>query len=417
MATLRSEYTDSVSFFGVADPFRLMEEYGSPLYVYNEAMLRKRCEELLALSSHPGFSIIYSAKANANLSLLRIIREMGLLADSMSPGELALQISAGFRPENILYVCNNVSGEEMKAAADAGVLMSLDSLSQLETFGKLLPGKRVMVRVNPGIGAGHSKKVITAGKETKFGVSPELFPHMQDILSRHSLKLIGLNQHIGSFFLEPDAFLAAAAWLLEAAESFPGLEIIDFGGGFGIPYHKYEHQPRLDMAEMGRKLDALLKSWSLETGYKGRFFLEPGRYVAAECGLVLGSVTAVKENAGVRYVGTDIGFNILSRPMMYDAFHEVELYRRNAGPAPSGTLQTVVGNICESGDILAKDRLLPEAREGDIIAMLDAGAYGYAMASPYTQRVRPAEVLIDLDGGARLIRRRETIEDILRMFP
>ncbi|MDL2271676.1 diaminopimelate decarboxylase, partial [Desulfovibrio sp. OttesenSCG-928-I05] len=242
MPTLRSEYTDSVNFFGSADPFALMEEFGSPLYVYNEAILRQRCQDLLALSSHPGFTVIYSAKANANLSILRIVREMGLLADSMSPGELALQQAAGFTPENILYVCNNVSGAEMQAAHAAGVLMSLDSLSQLETYGTLLPGTGVMVRVNPGIGAGHHQKVITAGKETKFGISPEFFPEMRAILKRYDLKLIGLNQHIGSLFMEPDKFIAAMEWLLETARDFPGIEIIDFGGGFGIPYHKYDKE-------------------------------------------------------------------------------------------------------------------------------------------------------------------------------
>lgn len=417
MASLRSEYTDSKHFFGKETPHTLIRRFGSPLYVYNEAILRERCRELLSLSDHPGFRVIYSAKANANLSLLRIVRSMGLMADAMSPGELALQQAAGFTSEDILYVCNNVSGEEMKAAGEAGLLMSLDSLSQVETYGRLMPGSRVMVRLNPGIGAGHHKKVVTAGKETKFGVSPEFFPELREILRRYDLKLVGLNQHIGSLFMEPDAFLAAMEWLLATSLAFPGIEIIDFGGGFGIPYHKYEGEARLDMNELGRKLDARLCGWSRETGYKGSFYIEPGRYVMAECGLVLGTVHAVKENSGVRYAGTDIGFNILARPMLYDAFHDMELYREDAGPESATMKQTIVGNICESGDILAKGRMLPEAAEGDVLGILDAGAYGYSMSSPYTHRFRPAEVLIGMDGEATLIRRRETAADILRQFP
>lgn len=417
MATLRSRYTDSVNFFGNSTPQELVRQFGSPLYVYNEPMLRKRCRELLALSSHPGFRVYYSAKANANLSILRIVREEGLLADAMSPGELAFQQAAGFKTEDILYVCNNVSSREMKAAADAGVLMSLDSLSQVEQFGRVAPGKAVMVRVNPGIGAGHSKKVVTAGKETKFGVSAEFFPQLRDLLQRYSLRLAGLNQHIGSLFMEPDSFLAAAEWLLETATQFPGIEIIDFGGGFGIPYRKYEGEARLDMADLGAKFDGMLKSWSAANNYQGRFFLEPGRYTVAESGLVLGSVHAIKDNAGTRYVGTDIGFNVLARPMLYEAFHDIELYREGAEPSTDTLPQTVVGNICESGDILAAKRFLPVAREGDIIAMLDAGAYGFSMTSPYTQRLRPAEVLIDAKGDAQLIRRRETIQDLMRLFP
>ncbi len=417
MASVRTRYTDSANFFGGTTPERLVQEYGSPLYVYNEAMLRERCRELLALSSHPGFRVCFSGKANANLSLLRIIRDCGLSADAMSPGELALQLKAGFTPEDLVYVCNNVSGEEMRNAVQAGLLLSLDSLSQVDQFGSLFPGSKMMVRLNPGIGAGHHHKVITGGDETKFGVRADELPALEELIRKHSLVLAGLNQHIGSLFLEPEAFLSAVQWLLQTAKAYPGLEIIDFGGGFGVPYYKYENQPRLDMAALSSRFDATLKAWTAETGYKGRFIVEPGRYTVAECGLVLGTVHAVKVNAGIHFVGTDIGFNVLARPMLYEAFHDVEIYRAGAGPEKDSLAQTIVGNICESGDILARDRILPPMKEGDIIAMLDAGAYGYAMSSPYTQRCRPAEVLIGLDGKVTLIRRRETVEDLLRLFP
>ncbi len=417
MASVRSHYTDSVNFFGGTTPEQLTREYGSPLYVYSEAILRKRCKELLALSSHPGFRVCFSGKANANLSLLRIIRDCGLSADAMSPGELALQLAAGFAPDDLVYVCNNVSGEEMRQAVQAGLLLSLDSLSQVDLFGSLFPGRKVMVRLNPGIGAGHSRKVITGGDETKFGVRADELDALDAVMRKHSLVLAGLNQHIGSLFMEPDAYLAAVQWMLETAKAFPGLEIIDFGGGFGIPYHKYEGQARLDMAALGARFDGMLQAWTKENDYRGKFIVEPGRYAVAECGLVLGTVNAVKSNAAIRFVGTDIGFNVLARPMIYEAFHDVEIYRTGAGPETDSLAQTIVGNICESGDILARDRVLPPMREGDIIAMLDAGAYGYAMSSPYTQRFRPAEVLIGLDGKAKLIRRRETVEDLLRLFP
>jgi diaminopimelate decarboxylase len=156
------------------------------------------------------------------------------------------------------------------------------------------------------------------------------------------------------------------------------------------------------------------------TGYRGRFYVEPGRYIAAECGLLLGTVHAVKNNGPTRYVGTDIGFNVLMRPVMYDAFHDIEIHREGGAPNtrdPRPMAQTVVGNICETGDILARDRLLPEILPQDILALLDAGAYGYSMASTYTQRLRPAEVLIEQNGRARLIRRRETPDDLLALIP
>ena len=422
MSDIRSRYTDSLNFFGRHTPAELVQKWGYPLYVYNENVLRTRCRELKALSAHAGFTVNYSVKANANPVLLGIIREEGLVVDAMSPGELYLDQLAGFTPDQILYISNNISRQEMQHALDAGLLISVDSLSQLETLGSINRGGRVMVRFNPGIGAGHHQKVITAGKETKFGVTPDLLDDVLTICRKHDMHLAGINHHIGSLFMEADGYIAAAEVLLQLAERLPAdvlraLEFIDFGGGFGIPYHKYENQPRLDMDDLGRKLHALISGWAEKTGYSGRFLVEPGRYVVAECGIILSPVNNVKYNGENCYVGTDVGFNVLARPAMYDSFHDMEIY---AGPAGTSQReekeQTIVGNICESGDILAKKRLLPAMHEGDILGILDAGAYGFSMSSSYTQRCRCAEVLIDADGEARLIRRRETPEDLARCY-
>ncbi len=416
MANVRSSYTDSVDFYGKEDPRELVSRFGSPLYVYNENILRKCCRDLKGLSSLPGFHVNYSAKANTNPALLQIIRSEGCVVDAMSPGELYINSLAGFTPEEITYVCNNVSAEELKNAVEHGCVVSVDSLAQLELFGQTCPGAKVMVRFNPGIGAGHSEKVVTGGKKTKFGVDPDLLPEVQQIVAKYSLLLVGVNQHIGSLFMEAAPYLGAMNILLSMAErllklGYP-LEIIDFGGGFGMPYHKYEGQSRMDMDALGDAIHGRLSEWAASTGYQGRFFIEPGRYVVAECGVVLGTVHAVKNNGPHRFAGTDIGFTVLARPMLYDAFHDVEIYRENGEPDHTEMEQTIVGNICESGDILAKDRQLPPIKQGDIIAMLDAGAYGWVMASTYNQRMRPAEVLIGADGRARLIRRRETLEDL-----
>lgn len=422
MQNIRSSYTASVNFFGNTNPHALLEAFGSPLYVYNENILRNCCRALKGLSSHPGFGVNYSVKANANPSILRIVREEGLVVDAMSPGELFFDRMAGFEPKEILYISNNNSRDELANALSHGLLVSVDSLAQLERVGQLNYGGKVMVRFNPGIGAGHSAKVVTGGPKTKFGVSPDAVQEVFALLDKYQLTLAGINQHIGSLFMEAQGYLDAANILLNLIDSFPeqykkALEVIDFGGGFGIPYHKYDGEKRLDMEDLGQHLHALIHAWAERTGYKGRFLVEPGRYVVAECGLVLGRVQAVKENAGHRFVGTDIGFNVLMRPVMYDSFHDVEIYRApNGGQAVDGKVlsQTITGNICESGDILAKAREIPEMLEGDIVGILDAGAYGFSMASSYNQRQRPAEVLVGSDGAARLIRRRETLEDLAR---
>lgn len=416
MANVRSTYTDSVNFFGQEDPRDLVARFGSPLYVYNENILRSCCRDLTGLSSHPGFRVNYSAKANTNPSLLKVIRSEGCVVDAMSPGELHVNKLAGFTKAELTYVCNNVSAEELKNAAEHCDMVSVDSLAQLELFGQAVPGGRVMVRFNPGIGAGHSDKVVTGGKKTKFGVDPDMLPQVQEIVARYGLQFVGVNQHIGSLFMEAGPYLDAVQVLLAMAEKLLALgyplEVIDFGGGFGMPYHKYEGQPRMDMKALGEGLHACFSEWSEKTGYKGRFFVEPGRYMVAECGLVLGTVHATKNNGPHLFAGTDIGFTVLARPMLYDAFHDVEIFRENGQPDTEMVAQTIVGNICESGDILAKDRELPKIEQGDVIAMLDAGAYGWVMASTYNHRLRPAEVLIGADGKARLIRRRETLEDL-----
>ncbi len=216
--------------------------------------------------------------------------------------------------------------------------------------------------------------------------------------------------------MEPEGYLEAMDVLLHHAVQIraslaPDLDTIDFGGGFGIPYHKYEQQPRLDLARLGAGIHQRITDWSAATGYKGRFLVEPGRYCVAECGVLLGSVTTTKRNGEMRYEGSDLGFNQLMRPVLYDSFHDIEIYR-DAEPDTNTVMQTIVGNICESGDILAKNRELPLIHEGDVLGILDTGAYGYVMASTYNQRPRPAEVLIAASGTPRLIRKRESFEQL-----
>jgi len=414
---MKRYFTEETNFYGKLNPRELIKEFGSPLYVYNEAILRQRCRDMAQLVSYPGFVSNYSIKANSNLELLKIIRDEGLHADAMSPGEIYVLLAAGFKPEEIFFVANNVSCEEMQFAIDRGILVSCDSLSQLEQFGRLNPGGRVAVRFNPGVGAGHHAKVITGGENTKFGVNLEFIDDVREILKKYNLKLVGINQHIGSLFMEPEPYLEGVKALLGVAAEFEELEFVDMGGGFGIPYHKQDGQPRLDIGETGRRLTEIIVEWTKRTGRDIKIKMEPGRYVVAECGVLLGTVHAVKRNTNRTYIGTDLGFNVLIRPAMYDSHHDIEVYRDGKIVKSDETEKvTVVGNICESGDILAYERALPPITEGDIIGVMDAGAYGYSMSSNYNLRLRPAEVLIGLDGKARLIRCRDTLEDLLKGF-
>ena len=414
MKRIYTKVTDAMDFFQGNDPTALARQYGTPLYVCNERILRQRCRDLKNMVTYPKFVVDYSAKANCSLAFLQIVRSEGLEADAMSPGEIYMERMAGFSPEEIFYICNNVSAEEMQYAIDAGVRVSVDSVSQLEQFGRLAPGHEVAVRFNPGVGAGHHEKVVTAGKQTKFGVDPEDIPQVRAILERYDLKLVGINQHIGSLFMTGEAFVASLSALFEIAKQFPDLEFVDMGGGFGIPYKKEQDEAPLDLQELGAAIDRALYGFSEEYGRQITFRIEPGRYISAESNVILSTVHAVKHNHDRKFVGCDCGFNVLQRPVMYGSYHGVEIFREQDVPSEKEETVTIVGNICESGDILAKDRTLPEIHEGDTLCILDAGAYGFTMASNYNNRLRPAEILIRENGQVVLTREREELTDLMR---
>jgi len=415
---LKNFYSEETNFFGKTNPEELIKKYGSPLYVYNEKIFRTRCREMKNLIDYEKFTSNFSIKANSSLELLKIANDEGLYADAMSPGEIFVLKLAGFMKEKLFYVSNNATEEELKAVADEQVIISIDSLSQLETFGKLKPGAEVSIRVNTGIGAGHHEKVITAGKNTKFGINMDGVDEVKSICKKYGMKVIGINQHIGSLFMEPAPYIEAAKNLLLIAEKFDTLKLIDFGGGFGIPYKKQEGQARLDLKELSDLLTPVVKEWALKNGQDITFKAEPGRYISAEAGVLLGKVNAVKFNGEKKYIGTDIGFNVLIRPAMYDSWHELEFYKNGVliKDEDNEEVATLVGNICETGDILANDRKMPKAEVGDICGVMDEGAYGMVMSSNYNNRLRPAEVLICEDGSDRLIRRRDTFEDLVRAY-
>jgi len=416
MNYIYSKVSSENKFFGNNDPVQLLEKYGTPLYIYNENILRQRSRDLKGLISYPNFTVNYSPKANSNLELIKIVRSEGLRVDAMSPGEIYINILAGYRPEEILYISNNVSEDEFRYAIQAGVKISVDSVSQLEMFGKINRGGKVAFRVNPGVGAGHHEKVITAGQKTKFGIEMSSIPEVKRIIKEYNLKLIGINQHIGSLFMDGEAYLASTGNILSIAKEFDDLEFIDLGGGFGIPYEKQSDQSRLDLNELGGKLSEIIHSWVKKYGKEIEFKIEPGRYIVAESGILLGKVNALKTNYNIKYIGTDLGFNVLIRPVMYGSHHDIEIYREKDIPSLKQEIVNIVGNICETGDVIAKDRKLPEIFQDDILGVLDSGAYGYSMSSNYNSRLRPAEVLIQSDGSPRLIRRRDTLEELIGNF-
>ncbi len=392
--------------------FELLNGYGSPLYVYDEVTLRKTARKMSSFLD--GYNISYkchyAVKANSNPTLLMIMKEEGLYVDSMSLGELAIVEHAGFTKDEILYVCNNISQTEMTEVHDKGILMVFDSISQIETFGKVRPNSNILVRINPGVtGIGHSQKVITAGNKTKFGIAKEYFNELREVTKKYNLNIIGLHQHLGSLFLDDkiDDYINGVKALLDLAKDFPNLKIIDLGGGFGISY--YPDGRELDFSLLNSKLVPILKDFIISYG-NVEFKFEPGRIVVAESSILLGTVEATKVNAGITYIGTDIGMGTIERPSRYDAYHHIETLSLNTREIKAN----IVGNVCESGDILGEERDIVLPSIGDPILVYDAGAYGFSMSSNYTGRTRPAEILINNNHEIKLIRKRETIEDLLK---
>ena len=415
-----NSYINSTDFFKGNDPEAIASKYGTPVYVYNEEIIRKSMETVEGVITKYPYTANYSVKANTNIERLKLALDEGLNCDAMSPGEISLLLKAGFPPEKIFFVSNNVSAEEMQFAIDKGVMVSLDSLDQLDRFGQINPGGRCAVRINPGVGAGHSEKVVTAGKKTKFAIAEEDIDKIFEIADKYDLKIVGINQHIGSGFLDPTPYIDAVTNLLRIADRFENLEFIDFGGGYGIPYHKLDDEKPFPIEDFKTKLEPVLDEFVGRYGKAPLFKSEPGRYCVAEGSVILSRVQAIKTNSGIKYVGCDTGMNTLIRPAMYDSYHDIEVIRNGKvvdrdGNADMETVN-VSGPICETGDLIAKGRLLPKAQTGDLLAILDTGAYGYSMASSYNSRPRPAEVMITREGKVVQIRRRETIEDLFRLF-
>ncbi len=383
----------------------LAARFGTPYYAYSARILRARARALL--KAFPGAEVRYAMKANACPAVLSIARRAGLGVDTVSPWEVLLARELGFRKKRVIYSGNMPSDDDLRAVHREGVMINLDALSSLRRYGRIAPGAKVSLRVNLEVGGGHHPHVVTAGPESKFGLSPEELPDARAIAAEHGLKIVGLHQHIGSGIFELDLFLEALTPLLALLVDFPDLEFVDVGGGFGVPY---QGEDPIDLDAWGDAVTERFDAAAKRYGRPLKLVLEPGRYVVCEAGVLVARVTTVKRTRDRVFVGTDSGMHHLIRPALYQSYHPVVAWPAREG-APERCFFT--GPICESGDILAEDRMMRVPEEGDLVAVGNAGAYGYAMASNYNLRARPAEVLVDGDDW-RLVRERERYRDIVR---
>lgn len=390
----------------------LIARYGSPMYLYDLAVVRQRAERLKAAFDYDDLHLLYAVKANPCPPLVRTIIEAGYGIDAVSPGEVTLAQRLGLEAADILYTENNMTEAEMHYATGAGILINCGSLYRLERLGRS-GGKRASVRINPDITDGEHAHVLTAGPLTKFGVHHSQVDELQRIQAETDIKIVGVHMHIGSNILDVDVYLEAMQVILDVARQLEHLEFIDFGGGLGVPY-KPDDQP-LDVEALGSRASQLMRDFCKDYGRPLRMIIEPGRYLVAECGTLYTSVTAIKTNPGYddqpprTFVGCDTGFNHLLRPCLYDSYHPIGNATR---PVAEPSVVDVVGNICESGDVFARQRAVPTPRVGDILAFGCAGAYGMSMASTYNLRPLPPELVVDGD-EITVVRRRRRLDELL----
>ena len=387
----------------------IAEEFGTPIYVTDEAIVRENYRKVYnAFAKHMTTRINYACKANTSLAILSILAKEGSCIDAVSIGEVLSCLKTGFTPDRILYTGVNVSNAEMKALVEAGVNINVDSESQLERLAKISTDVKISLRITPGVGSGHSSRVITGSKGSKFGIPIDRTLAAYGRAQELGFDIRGIHSHIGSGGQTAEPFSDVTEVLVDKANEIKeklgiDLEFIDIGGGIGVPYKMNE--PEMDVDELGIAVtDIILENSDVKT-----VVVEPGRYIICDSTVLLTRCVDIKHTGPKSYIGVDAGFNTLVRPSYYDSYHHVAI--ANKFNRACEKRYDIVGPICESGDYLAKDRVLPTPAEGDLVAVFNAGAYGFSMSSTYNSRPRCREILVNKK-KAEIIREAETIDDL-----
>lgn len=394
---------------------RIAGDVGTPVYVYDAGEIRAQYHRLSNAFGRTRHRICYSIKANSNLAILALLRQLGAGADIVSRGELARALRAGFAPNQIVFSGVGKTAGELTEALDAGVgLINIESRGELETLREAARSRgvvpRVGIRVNPEVTAETHPYTQTAGKGIKFGVPVDQVVGMAcDAMTGGELRLSSIGMHIGSQILDPKHFEAAALVLREILEllreaGIDSLESVDIGGGLGV---RYNDEAELTAEAFAQAVSPLTRQVGLTV------LIEPGRFLVGTAGLLLTRCLYRKHSGGKELVVVDAGMNDLLRPALYRAVHRILLVDGGCTSSDLAARVDVVGPVCETGDFLGLDRHLPGIAPGALLAVLDVGAYGFSMSSTYNSRPRPAEVLVD-DGRWALVRERERVDDLMR---
>ena len=384
----------------------LAQTFGVPLFVYDAQRLENQYRRMVDSMKVPNLKVNYACKALTSQAILKLMHKLGAGLDTVSIQEIELGIKAGFSPNDIIFTPNSVSFDEIEKALEIGVKINIDNIETLEYLGHKHDNHPYCIRINPHIMAGGNNNISVGHIDSKFGISIHQMPLVERIVKTLGINIEGVHMHTGSDILDVNVFLIASEILFEQAKKFPNLQYIDLGSGFKVKYKEEDYET--DMEELGEKISAKFNAFCEEVGKNLTLMFEPGKYLVSQAGYFLAKTNVVKQTTSTVFVGVDSGFNHLIRPMFYNAHHDIV---NVSNPHGNPKIYTVVGYICET-DTFGWNRKMNEVRREDILCFKNAGAYCYSMASQYNSRLRPAEVLL-YEGKALLIRRRETLDDLL----
>lgn len=387
---------------------KIAEEFGTPVYVYHAEKILDQYKKLQKAFKKVKLRTMYACKALNNINVLKLLKNAGSGLDAVSIQEVWLGLEAGFTPENIMFTPNCVSMEEINMAVEKGVRINIDNISILEQFGHQYGNKvPVCIRINPHIMAGGNSHISVGHIDSKFGISFYQMRHVERVVKSLNINVEGLHMHTGSDILDAEVFLRGAELLFECARGFDNLKFLDFGSGFKVAYK--EGDVITDIDDIGGRISDAFLEFCKEYGRELELWFEPGKFLVSESGYLVVKVNVIKQTTSTVFAGVDSGQNHLLRPMFYDAYHHIS---NISNPNGIPRVYSVVGYICET-DTLGYDRRISEIREGDLLAIHNAGAYGFSMSNNYNSRYRPAEVLV-YKGKAHLIRKRETLDDLTK---
>ena len=409
--------------FSPAQLWALADQFGTPLWVYDAATIRQRIAQVSNFET-----VRFAQKACSNIHILRLMRAQGVMVDAVSRGEILRALAAGYQPgqradgvSEIVFTADLFDAATLDCVVEHGIPVNAGSIDMLAQLGARSPGHSVWLRINPGFGHGHSNKTNTGGEHSKHGIWHTDLPAALAAIAQHGLKLVGLHMHIGSGvdYSHLGEVCGAMVGLVRTAHAAGhDLHAISAGGGLSIPYRSGE--PVVDTQHYHGLWDAARQQAEAIVGHKLGLEIEPGRFLVAESGVLLGEVRATKNAGNNHFMLVDTGFNELMRPSMYGSYHAMSVLRRDGSTAAEQPT-VVAGPLCESGDVFTQGdggvvlpRDLPAAQVGDLLVIHDTGAYGASMSSNYNSRPLTAEVLVD-GGQARLIRRRQTVDELLAL--